>query len=146
MYSRRASESPRTSRPLPTSPEESWGDLSPSGLQSRTKKAEGKKQGPSSPIQCEHSCPRGHQVHRQRQRDLGSNPALTPVVSLEPDCLKVLPSVLSCGNQRHLELVGSIRRTAGKHPTRDCLSINTCYHCKQGRARDAENLTNAQRV
>ena len=84
------------------------GDLSPVGLQSRTKKAEGKKQGPSSPVQCERSCPWGHQLCRQCQRDLGSNLAPTPEVPLEPDCLKVPASVSSRGNQRHFEFVGSI--------------------------------------
>ena len=31
-------------------------------------------------------------------------------------------------------MLEALRRTTGKHPTCDCSSINTCYHCKQGRA------------
>ena len=31
-------------------------------------------------------------------------------------------------------MLEALRRTTGKHPTSDCSSINTCYHCKQGRA------------
>ena len=105
----RAPESPESPGPsrLPQK-SRGGGDLSPFGLQSRTKKAEGKKQGPSSPVQCERSCPWGHQLCRQCQRDLGSNLAPTPAVSLEPDCLKVPASVSSRGNQRHFEFVGSI--------------------------------------
>lgn len=82
------------------------------------------------------TCPRDTRSIGSARETLPEPSALTPVVSLEPDCLEGPASVSRVETRGTSSLLEALLRTAGKHPTRDCLfHKHSAQHSKQGLSR-----------